>query len=297
MSRSSLHPAASGTFWALLLATLPPHIAAQLQQQRGGLSPEELQRSSHRLSLAMPTPGTPAGSQYEPRSPKGARSDAPTFPVAAPLPLSAQQQQPLVLAVLGDSLTAGYGLSPSAALPVQLQSALARVGVASEVVGLGVSGDTTADGLRRVERVVPAHSDLCLVALGGNDLLRRVPLAQVRANLEGILQCLRARGVPALLAGVRVPPLLDPAYVSAFSALYDDLAREHRVPLYPSLLDGILLDPRLNLPDLVHPNAQGVQVIAARLAPFVMQAARDTLPQRWESQAQETCDAQQAQEK
>lgn len=179
-----------------------------------------------------------------------------------------------VITVLGDSITAGYGLPRAAALPVQLQAALARDGVHARVIGAGVSGDATADGLRRVDRAVRRGVDLCLVALGANDLLQEVPAARVKANLLAIVRRLRGRGIPAAIAGMRAPPILDAAYVRAFDSVFADVGRETGAPVYPFLLEGVAFDPRLNQPDRIHPNAAGVRVIAARLAPFVAGAVR-----------------------
>lgn len=178
------------------------------------------------------------------------------------------------IVVLGDSITAGYGLPHRQALPAQLQAALDARGAKVRVIGAGVSGDTTADALRRVDRAVPAGVDLCLVALGGNDLLQEVPPERVRWNLEAIVRRLKARHIPVALAGMRAPPILDPAYVRRFDAVFGEVAQAEQTPLYPFLLEGVALDPRLNQPDRIHPNSAGVRIIAARLAPFLVRAAR-----------------------
>ena len=173
--------------------------------------------------------------------------------------------------MLGDSLTAGYGLRPGDALPVRLQGELAQRGVEVEILNAGVSGDTTADGLRRMDRAVPDGVDLCLVALGANDLMQAIPLDRIRANLDAILVRLRARDIPAMVCGMRAPPWLG-AYATAFDRLFRDVAQQHKVAFDPFLLEGIALNPAYALPDRIHPNARGVEVIARRLAPRVKAA-------------------------
>ena len=196
--------------------------------------------------------------------------------LAAPLALSAAETQaaartPLVT-LLGDSISSGYGLPASEALPVQLQRELRARGVNATVRGAAVAGSTTAGGLRRVDQV-RADTDVCVVALGGNDLLSFLPPAQTRANLEQIVRRLKGRGVEVVLAGLQAPLELG-AYARSFNAVFPTVAKGQGVALYPSLLAGVLLDSRYNQPDLVHPNAAGVRIIAQRLAPVVARALR-----------------------
>jgi acyl-CoA thioesterase-1 len=205
---------------------------------------------------------------------------------AAPLALApvlaagAGEAQTLpVVTLLGDSITAGYGLSAAQALPAQLQRELAALGVRALVRGAGVVGSTTAGGLRRVDAEVRADTRLCVVALGGNDLLNFLPPAQVRANLEGIVRRLKARRIDVVLAGLQAPPELG-AYARAFNGVFPTVAQAHGVTLHDSLLQGVLLDSRYNQPDLVHPNAAGVGIIARRLAPVVAKALRSTVAAR-----------------
>jgi len=173
-----------------------------------------------------------------------------------------------VVALLGDSITAGYGLPAREALPAQLEAALAAAGTPARVRAAGVSGDTTAGALARVDFSIQDDTDLCVVALGGNDLLQGIEPATMRANLEGIITRLKARNIPVLLAGMQAPPSYG-AYATDFAAVFEGLARDHDIPLYPFLLDGVALDPALNQDDGIHPNAAGVKVIAQRLAPVV----------------------------
>ena len=180
---------------------------------------------------------------------------------------------PSVVAVLGDSITAGLGLSPDRALPARLQSALERMGAAARVQGLGVVGATTAGGLARVNHV-PTETSVCVVALGGNDLLQGVDPGRVKANLRAIIQHLKGRGVRVVLAGVRAPALLGAAYARRFNAIYPDLAREQGVFYAPDFFTGVIGVSRYMQRDGIHPNADGARIIAERLAPVVVQALR-----------------------
>jgi acyl-CoA thioesterase-1 len=198
----------------------------------------------------------------------------PLLPQAsAAAPAAARPGRTPVVTLLGDSITAGYGLSSSEALPVQLQRELAAIGVAAQVRNAGISGDTTSGGLRRVETSVRADTDVCVVALGGNDLLSFTEPERTRANLDGIVRRLKARRVKVVLAGLQAPPELG-AYARAFNGVFPAVARAHSVTLLPSLLAGVMLDRRYNQEDLIHPNAAGVRIIARRLAPLVAAALR-----------------------
>lgn len=179
--------------------------------------------------------------------------------------------QPPVVTLLGDSISAGYGLRPAEALPARLQVALAELGQAVEVVGAGVDGDTTLDGLARMDIAVPMHTDLCVVALGANDLMQARPPAQIAEALGSIVSRLRACQTEVLLCGMRAPPWLAD-YAPAFDAVFPTVAARHAA-LYPFLLEGVALDPLFNQSDRIHPNAEGIDIIARRLAP----AVRDVL--------------------
>jgi len=186
---------------------------------------------------------------------------------------AAQAAGPAVVTLLGDSITAGFGLPTAAALPVQLERELRGLGVTARVRSAGITGDTTAGGLRRVDRSVAADTDLCVVALGGNDLLNLVEPTRVRANLEGIVRRLKAKQVKVVLAGLQAPAELG-AYARSFNAVFPAVARTQSVPLHASLLAGVALDRRYNQSDLIHPNAAGVRIIARRLAPLVASALK-----------------------
>jgi len=179
---------------------------------------------------------------------------------------------PKVITVLGDSITAGYGLPAAAALPNQLHLALRKLGVANVVRAAGVSGDTTGGGLARVDFSVQKDTDLAIVALGANDLLQGQDPRRTRANLDAIVKKLRARRIGVLVAGIAAPTEVGGSYAREFNAVFAGIARTHGVPLYPNLIDGVARRPELNQPDGIHPNARGAAIIAARLAPVVAKA-------------------------
>lgn len=176
-----------------------------------------------------------------------------------------------VVTLFGDSISAGYGLSVPEALPVRLEAALHALSVPAQVVGAGRDGDTTADGLSRLDASVPGQTDLCIVALGANDLMQGLPPLQVMNSLDAIVTAIRARGIDVLLCGMKAPPWLA-RYAPAFDAVFPTIAARHGVPLYPFLLEGVALDPRFNQGDHIHPNAAGIQIIANGLAPAVRDA-------------------------
>lgn len=175
-----------------------------------------------------------------------------------------------VIVALGDSLTAGLGLSANDAFPARLETALKRDGLDVRVVNAGVSGDTTAGGRARLAWTLASGPvDAVILELGANDGLRGLDPAASRANLAAILADLKARGVPVLLAGMLAPPNLGPEYGAEFNAIYPSLAAEYGAVLYPFFLDGVAADPALNQADGIHPTAAGVDVIVGRLLPVV----------------------------
>jgi acyl-CoA thioesterase-1 len=189
--------------------------------------------------------------------------------LAATLGASPAVRAEEIIAVLGDSLTAGFGVAPDEAYPALLQERLRREGYDYRVVNAGVSGDTTAGGLRRVDWVLRSRPSIAIVALGGNDGLRGLSVAAMRANLEQIVRRFRAAGVQVLLAGMRVPPNYGEPYGREFAAAFPAVARKTGVPLVPFLLDGVAGDPRLNQADGIHPNAKGQSVIVERVWPYL----------------------------
>lgn len=191
---------------------------------------------------------------------------------ALPLPLLAARGP--VVTVLGDSITAGLGLPARDALPNQLHLALEKLGVPNQVRGAGVSGDTTAGGLARVNFSVQPDSTVVVVALGGNDLLQGLDPKVTRANLDKIIRRLKKRHKTVVLTGVTAPPEIGRRYAADFNAIFPGLAKAHGIALYPDLLAGVERNPTLNQGDGIHPNARGVKTIAARLAPVVARAIR-----------------------
>ena len=192
--------------------------------------------------------------------------------------------RPVKIVAFGDSLTAGYGLQPGSAFPVQLERILKSRGHSVTVANAGVSGDTTSAGLARVDWAVPDGTDAVILELGANDALQGRPAATARANLDAILTRLKARGIEVLVAGMRAPRNLGNEYANAFDAIFPELAEKHGAILYPFFLTGVALDPKLNLPDGIHPTAKGITVIAERMTPTVeeliarVMARRQTSP-------------------
>ncbi len=177
----------------------------------------------------------------------------------------------IVLFAFGDSLTAGYGLPGPQAFPVKLQAALRAKGINVEVVNAGVSGDTSGEGLARLDWSLPAGADAAIVEFGANDAFRGVPVATMRANLSGIVERLQSRHIEVMLAGMLAPRNMGAAYTDAFDATFGEIAGKYDCILYPFYLDGVALDRSLNQPDQIHPNAAGVDVIVARILPAVEQ--------------------------
>jgi acyl-CoA thioesterase-1 len=176
---------------------------------------------------------------------------------------------PLRISVLGDSLVAGYGLPVQQAFPAQLEAALKRRGHAVVVENAGVSGDTSAGGLARLDWTLATNPQLMIVELGANDALRGLDPAALEQNLDRILTRLRQAGVLPLLAGMRAPRNLGPDYYNRFDQLYPALAEKHQIALYPFFLEGVAGRAELNLADGIHPNAAGVQVIVEKILPLV----------------------------
>ncbi|CAN5875088.1 arylesterase [soil metagenome] len=187
--------------------------------------------------------------------------------LAFPLPALAAGRA--VVTILGDSITAGLGLPASAAFPARLQAELAKLGRSATIRPAGVSGDTTAGGLARVDFSVQKDTTLCIVALGGNDLLQGLKPTVTRANLDAIIKRLKARKIHVLLAGLTAPPAIGGGYARDFNAVFPAVAKSQGVALYPNLLAGAA---GLTQRDGIHPNAKGAAIIAQRLAPVVARA-------------------------
>jgi len=188
---------------------------------------------------------------------------------------AAHAAEPPKVLMLGDSITAGYGLPPEDALPVRLQAYLNAAGVPAKIINAGVSGDTTAGGRARLGWALAEKPDFAIVALGGNDLLRGLDPKDTKANLDAILAELKAKKVKVLLTGMLAPPNLGRDYGTAFNALYPDLAKKYAVALYPFLLDGVAMDAAMNQGDGIHPSRKGVEVLVQRLGPAVKNLLAD----------------------
>jgi acyl-CoA thioesterase-1 len=180
----------------------------------------------------------------------------------APAPTPAAER---VIVALGDSLTAGLGVAADEAYPALLERRLRAAGLAYRVVNAGVSGDTSAGGLRRLDWVLRSRPEIVIVALGANDGLRGLPIAALRDNLTAIVTRLRADGVRVLLVGMRLPPNYGKAYASEFTEAFRDVARRTSSAYLPFLLEGVAGDPGLNQPDGIHPNAPGQRAVAERV--------------------------------
>ena len=199
-----------------------------------------------------------------------------TAPTSAQTSAAAQvPARDIHILAFGDSLFAGYGLPRTDGFAPQLQDVLRRNGVRAFVTNAGVSGDTSTGGRGRLGWTLDGlkvKPDLVIVELGANDLLRGVPPAVTRANIEAILAELRARGLKAVVAGMIAPPQVGPVYQNAFNGLYPELARRYDAPLYPFILNGVVGNRALVLPDNIHPNAAGVRRMVTGILPVVQGA-------------------------
>jgi acyl-CoA thioesterase I len=173
------------------------------------------------------------------------------------------------MVVLGDSLSAGLGLSASAAFPARLKRSLEANGIVVDMINAGVSGDTASGGRDRLDWSIPEGTDAVIVELGANDALRGVDPSVTRAALTDILARLKARGIAVLLCGMVTPPNYGSDYSARFNAIYPDLAKSFGVPLYPFFLEGVATQARLNQADGLHPTAEGVDVIVQNILPTV----------------------------
>jgi acyl-CoA thioesterase-1 len=213
--------------------------------------------------LAAVSCGGPASAPPEAGERPADRSNAPVAPIAPVAPST-----PRIVA-LGDSLTSGLGIARADAYPAVLQRKLQAAGLPHEVVNAGVSGDTTADGLRRVTWALEGDVRLLILALGANDGLRGLPASQMKSNLQSIIHRARQRAIPVLLVGMEAPPNYGEQYAAAFRQVFQDLARENKLTFVPFLLEGVAGVPDLNQSDGIHPTSAGAARIADRLWPAV----------------------------
>ena len=212
--------------------------------------------------LPLITACSPGGSDPAAASAPPAARPAPAAPVATP------RTEPVVV-FLGDSLTAGYGLEESQAYPVLVKASLEKSGHPVRVVNAGVSGDTTAGGLARLDWLLAQKPDVVVVGLGGNDGLRGLPLEQAEKNLREIVRRSKESGARVLLLGMLIPPNYGPEYTQGFAGMYPRIANELDVPLVPFLLEGVGGIARLNQEDGLHPTAEGQVKVAATVTPFL----------------------------
>ena len=187
----------------------------------------------------------------------------------------ADAADPIRILAFGDSLTAGLGLAETDTLPTRLSDALTKMGRPAIVINGGVSGDTTADGLSRIDWALADKPRIMILALGANDMLRGLDPSTARANLEGIIAKAEAAGVDIILAGMLAPPNLGTEYKTAFDAIYPELAKAHKLLFMPFLLQDVAQNSDLNQADGLHPNDKGVAVIVRNLLPYVTQAMDD----------------------
>ncbi len=189
--------------------------------------------------------------------------------VAALLLANPVEARTLRILALGSSLTQGYGLPPGTEFTTQLQAALKAEGVDAVVENAGVSGDTSAGGLSRLDWSLADHPDAAIIELGSNDMLRGVPPEETEKNLRAILSRLQKDHIAVLLTGMMAQRNLGADYVRQFDGIYPRLAKQYNVVFYPFFLDGVALNPKLSQADGMHPNPAGVKIIVARILPFV----------------------------
>lgn len=193
---------------------------------------------------------------------------------------SAKNQTPVTILALGDSLTAGYGLQPSEAVPAILERLLRDEGYNVRMINAGVSGDTSGGGLARLDWSLAENPDAAIVELGANDGLRGMSVQQMEQNLDTILRKLTERGIVTLFTGMGAPPNMGREYGEAYNAVFPKLTKKYKVDFYPFYLQGVYMEPDLTLPDGLHPNAAGTQKIAENLLPLVRPLVKRVLARR-----------------
>ncbi|ULA59664.1 MAG: Arylesterase precursor [Nitrospira sp.] len=208
------------------------------------------------LSSGSPSSSAPAGTSRPQPATDDKLSTGP--PVSAAMPES--DNRPKIVA-FGDSLTAGLGVSPEQTYPAQLQKQLDTLGLRYQVLNAGVSGDTTAGGLRRVSWVLAGKPSVVILELGGNDGLRGLSLPETRSHLDAMIRQLKEARVQVILAGMKLPPNYGEEYTTKFEAIYRDLAKTHALALIPFLLEGVGGDQKLNQADGIHPTGEGYRIV------------------------------------
>jgi acyl-CoA thioesterase I len=203
-------------------------------------------------------------SKEQPKSAPPESAPASPAPAAAPAP----DGRPVIVA-FGDSLSAGFGADPGKSYPDFLQQELDRRGARYRVVNAGISGDTTTDGLERIETVTALKPAIVILEFGGNDGLRGLPVSTTRANLDQMIVALQKAGAKIVLAGMTLPPNYGPDYIHSFEAVYKDLAKQHGLALIPFLLRGVGGNPALMQRDGIHPTADGNRIVARNVIEFL----------------------------
>jgi acyl-CoA thioesterase-1 len=231
-------------------------VAAALVAALGGCKADDASKS--RSTMSVSSSPVPASSTMETHS----------EPEKVPEAAQARDERPVIVC-FGDSITAGYGLDYEETYPADLQADLDRMGYHYRVVNAGISGDTTKDGLARVDRVIAMKPAIVVVEFGGNDGLRGIPISQSRGNLDAILQKLRAGGTQIALAGITLPPQYGPDYIQQFNATYALLAKKYRVPMIPFVLQNAYWTPGDIQRDGIHPTAAGAKVVAENVLKLV----------------------------
>ncbi|HWM94416.1 MAG TPA: arylesterase [Thermoanaerobaculia bacterium] len=218
------------------------------------------------LIFAGCSPGDRAAVPAQAAAPAPAAVSKPSAP--------ADESEPLVV-FLGDSLTAGYGLEAEQAYPDLVEERLEEKGIAVRTLNAGVSGDTTAGGLARLDWLLSQEPDVVVVGLGGNDGLRGLPVEQADRNLREIVRRAKAAGARVLLLGMQIPPNYGPEYTKAFSGMYPRIAKEMDIPLVPFALEGVGGVAELNQEDGIHPTAEGQEIVADLVAPYVAEVLKE----------------------
>ncbi|HEX4303830.1 MAG TPA: arylesterase [Rhizomicrobium sp.] len=190
------------------------------------------------------------------------------FAVLVAVPAAAA---PIKILALGTSLTQGYGVPPGLDFTAVLQDRLKASGIDAKVINAGVSGDTSSDGLSRLDWSLADHPDAAIIEMGSNDALRGQAPALTEKNLSAILTRLKAAHIPVLLTGMKAPRNFGAEYATQFDPIYPRLAKQFGTLFYPFILDGVALNPKLNQADGIHPNPEGVKIVVARILPYVKQ--------------------------
>ncbi|HSS76322.1 MAG TPA: arylesterase [Thermoanaerobaculia bacterium] len=233
------------------------------------------------LTLVLLIPLAAACGQRDSRDGTAVARQAPPAPAAASgaaIPAAQATQKLPIVVFLGDSLTAGLGLNENQAYPSLLGKKLQQEGLPVRVINAGVSGDTTAGGLSRLSWLLNQHPDVVVVALGGNDGLRGLPVEEADHNLREIVRRSQAAGARVLLLGLQMPPNYGPDYTARFAGMYPQIAKDLNIPLLPFMLAGVGGVARLNQMDGLHPTAAGQEIVAKNVLPYLEKVVRGLAP-------------------